>query len=92
MSNALNSLALIQKLGDIDHVIVVSSSSHIRRAVAVFEQASANLNLALAIDNQVAWDWGDLKISPAASVTEKSLILRDTLRTAGLWALPGILR
>ena len=92
VSNALNSLALVQKLGDIDHVIVVSSSSHIRRAVAVFEQASANLNLALAIDNQVAWDWGDLKISPAASLTEKSLILRDTLRTAGLWALPGILR
>ncbi len=92
VSNALNSLALVQKLGDIDHVIVVSSSSHIRRAVAVFEQASANLNLALTIDNQAAWDWGNLKTSPEASLTEKSLILRDTLRTAGLWALPGILR
>jgi vancomycin permeability regulator SanA len=92
VSNALNSLALVQKLGDIDHVIVVSSSSHIRRAVAVFEQASANLNLALTIDNQAAWDWGNLKTSPEASLTEKSLILRDTLRTAGLWALPGVLR
>lgn len=92
VSNALNSLALIQKLGDIDHVIVVSSSSHIRRAVAVFEQASANLNLVITIDNQAAWDWGNLKTSPEASLTEKSLILRDTLRTAGLWALPGILR
>lgn len=92
VSNALNSLAIVQNLHQIDHLIVVSSGSHIRRAVAVFEQASANLNLAIKIDNQAVWDWGDVKAFPAATQTEKSLIMRDTLRTAGLWALPGILR
>lgn len=92
VSNALNSLAIVQNLHQIYHLIVVSSGSHIRRAVAVFEQASANLNLAIKIDNQAVWDWGDVKAFPAATQTEKSLIMRDTLRTAGLWALPGVLR
>ncbi len=92
VSNALNSLAIVQNLDQIDHLIVVSSGSHIRRAVAVFEQARANLNLAIKIDNQAVWDWGDVKTFPSATQTEKSLIMRDTLRTAGLWAMPGILR
>lgn len=91
VSNALNSMALIKNLAA-KQVILVTSASHIRRATAVLEQAAANLNYAVDVNNVVAWDWGNTpNVVPATSL-EKALIVRDTLRTAGLWQYPGMLR
>lgn len=91
VSNALNSMILIKNLAA-KQVILVTSASHIRRATAVVEQAAANLNYDVNVNNVVAWDWGNTpNIVPATSL-EKALIARDTLRTAGLWQYPGMLR
>lgn len=91
VSNALNSMALIKNLAA-KQVILVTSASHIRRATAVLEQAAANLNYVVDVNNVVAWDWGNTpNVVPATSL-EKALIVRDTLRTAGLWQYPGMLR
>lgn len=91
VSNALNSMSIIKKM-NAKQAVLVTSASHIRRATAVLEQAAANLNYVLDVNNVVAWDWGNTPNVVPASNLEKALIVRDTLRTAGLWQYPGMSR
>ena len=92
VANALNSLKIINHLlPKTNEIALVSSASHIRRAYSVFSQAAYNLNLPIMINNQVAMDWKTNQYESATQF-EKSLIIRDTLRTAGLWAFPAMQR
>ena len=90
VSNALNSVIAVQNLA-LKNMVIVSSASHLRRATTLFKQASYNLGQDYKIANLASWDFPD-KSEPAATTNEKSLIVRDTFRTAGVWAYPGILR
>lgn len=90
VSNALNSLAKIQNL-ELKNLVIVSSASHLRRATTLFKQASYTLDKDYKIANLAAWDFPDSN-EPLATTNEKALIVRDTFRTAGIWAYPGMLR
>lgn len=90
VSNAINSLAAVQNIA-LKNIVIVSSASHLRRATTLFKQASYNLGQDYKIANLASWDFPDSNES-AATTNEKSLIVRDTFRTAGVWAYPGMLR
>ncbi len=91
VANIQNSLIVISKLKP-KTVLLVTSASHIRRATAILSQAKNDLQLNFSIDNVVAWDWDNSSGVKPASATEKALIMRDTLRMAGMWAYPGMER
>ncbi|MGQ4005905.1 YdcF family protein [Francisellaceae bacterium CB300] len=88
--NALNTTNLIKDLKPtVKDIILVTSDSHIRRAHAVFEQALENDNLPIKIHN-LASATKDYNLSEPITNHEKSLIIKDTFRTAGIWQMPGM--
>lgn len=91
LTNAINTMQILQQK-QLNKIILVSSANHIRRATAVFQEISTinNLNIKV-IDNLVSEDKEELT-GMAPNETEKALIVRDTLRAAGLWSLPGMVR
>lgn len=90
VNNAVNCIPIIQRL-NVDHVLLVSSASHIRRATAVFREALALQQLAVSTGN-LTFEESSTIMSSYPGITERALIVRDTLRVAGLWALPGMVR
>ncbi len=97
MWNALNSISTIQKLNNliggqrIKNIILITSSAHIRRAASDFTQALVNQKLLtdIGLYNLTAPSPG-YDINRPITIQEKALIIRDTLQTAGLWAMPGM--
>lgn len=98
--NAINSINAIQKMNNlvstqqhITNIILISSSAHIRRATADFKQALENQNLLTKIGlYNLAYPSPGYDTSRPITTWEKALIIRDTLLTAGLWAMPGMVR
>jgi len=89
MFNALNSVQIIASL-KVNKILLVTSENHIRRAVAVFREAMVINDLNVSVDNLTAED--STFVGGVPSEIERALIARDVLRTAGLWALPGMVR
>lgn len=91
LTNAINTMQILQEK-HLDKVILVSSANHIRRATALFQEVATVNNLSVkVIDTLAAQDKNELtRLAP--NEIEKALIIRDTLRAAGLWALPGMVR
>ena len=88
--NALNTSNIIKKLNPrAKDIILVTSDSHIKRAHSVFEQALYNNDISIQIYNLASKTKG-YNLSEPTSDYEKALIIKDTLRTAGIWQMPGM--
>lgn len=86
VGNAIRSCAILQKLG-ITHVTLVTSGSHLRRALADFQEAALDRGLKVNFSHLVAKDQMDLDEN-----RERVAIYRDVLRTSGLWSFPRVQR
>ncbi len=89
VGNAIYSTEIIADLGT-QQVTLISSASHMRRALLVFEEAAQQNNLDITFDNLVAMDFDSMEQAMQVSANEKLVIYRDMLRASGLWAYPGI--
>ena len=86
LGNAIRSCAILRKLGA-THVTLVTSQSHIRRALADFEEAARARDLKISFSHLASKDQPELD-----EARERVAIYRDMLRTSGLWTFPGIQR
>ena len=86
VGNAIRTCAILQKL-HVTGVTLVTSASHMRRALADFEEAAVVRGLHLTFSHLASRD--ELDLDPAR---ERVSVYRDALRTSGLWSFPGIQR
>jgi DUF218 domain len=84
LGNAVFSCAILQKLG-VTHVTVVTSANHIRRGLAVLEEACLQQGLRLNFTSLAAIGEPDLDRG-----RDRVAVYRDVMRASGLWAFPGI--
>ncbi|WP_263078605.1 YdcF family protein [Endozoicomonas sp. Mp262] len=89
VGNAIYSTDIMADLGT-RHVTLISSASHMRRALLVFEETAQQNNLDITFDNLVAMDFDSMDQAMQVSTNEKLVIYRDMMRASGLWAYPGI--
>ncbi|AXA33603.1 YdcF family protein [Francisella adeliensis] len=90
VTNGLNTIEIFKKINrPIQDILLISSDSHTRRATAIFEQAIANSQMPIKVNNLVA-STKQYDIDKPANKQEQALIIVDTLRTAGLWEMPGM--
>ncbi|MDC0535490.1 YdcF family protein [Francisellaceae bacterium] len=92
--NAIYSVRIIQTIlanKKINNILLVTTDNHIRRASADYIQALANYGLQseIQVHNFSALDTG-YDGNKLITKREQALIIRDVLRTAGLWAIPGM--
>ncbi|HVY71273.1 MAG TPA: YdcF family protein, partial [Verrucomicrobiae bacterium] len=84
VGNAFKSCDILRKLG-IGSATLVTSASHIRRALADFEEAARQRGLAIQFFHLAAKD------EPTVDeARERVSIYRDAMRASGIWAYPGI--
>ncbi len=97
VENGLFSTAILEKEG-LKDVTVVTSASHIRRALAVFKEADhfySKMNGKAGkrnFTNAVYLDYKSLEEAQQVSKDEKLVIYRDLLRTSGIWQYPELQR
>jgi tetratricopeptide (TPR) repeat protein len=97
VENALFTTAILQKEG-IKDVTLVTSASHMRRALTVFKEASdfydkmngkkTNRNFT----NVVYLDYPSIEEAHKVSKDEMLVIYRDLFRVSGIWQYPGLQR
>lgn len=97
VENGLFTTAIMEKEG-LKDATIVTSASHIRRALAVFKEADSfysKMNGKAAsrnFTNAVYLDYKSLEEAQQVSKDEKLVIYRDLLRTSGIWQYPGLQR
>ncbi len=98
IENALFSLQLAAE-HDVDTVTVISSASHMRRAITIFDEVADSLGPAMGLDvtgdeltNVVAMDYDTAAEAAEVTPQEQLVIYRDLLRASGVWAFPGLQR
>jgi uncharacterized SAM-binding protein YcdF (DUF218 family) len=89
VGNVLN-VANLLKRHTADAVILVTSSSHMRRARTLLEDAFRQYDIDAPILPVVAHDAPSLEEAAKVSKDERMVIYRDLMRVSGLWAYPGI--
>ncbi|MBA1156511.1 YdcF family protein [Microvirga mediterraneensis] len=89
VGNVLN-VANLLKRHTADAVILVTSSSHMRRARTLLEDAFRQYGLTAPILPVVALDAPSVEEAAKVSKDERMVIYRDLMRVSGLWAYPGI--
>jgi tetratricopeptide (TPR) repeat protein len=89
VGNVLN-VANLLKRHTADAVILVTSSSHMRRARTLLEEAFRQYDLDTRILPLVALDAPSVEEAAKVSQDERLVIYRDVMRVSGLWAYPGI--
>lgn len=97
VENALFTTAIFEKEG-LKDVTLVTSASHMRRALTIFKEASsfydkmnAN-NSKRAFTNVVYLDYSTLEEAHNVTNDEILVIYRDLLRASGIWQYPGTQR
>ncbi|AIT08913.1 hypothetical protein LO80_02245 [Candidatus Francisella endociliophora] len=87
----MNTFNILKKLKPaISDIIIIDSASNIRRANAVFKQESFDNNmLDMKIHNLATSVKGYNIVYPLEDY-EKVMIIKDTLRAAGIWLMPGM--
>lgn len=92
VGNALYSVAILKQLG-IQNVTLITSASHMRRALSVFTEMAVSESLDLqTLDNLVYLDYPSMEEARVVSDNEALVIYRDMARASGIWAYPGIQR
>lgn len=97
VENALFSTALLEKEG-LKDVTLVTSASHMRRALTAFKEASGfydkmnGQNNDRKFTNVVYLDYPSIEEAHKVSNDEILVIYRDLLRTSGIWQYPGLQR
>jgi tetratricopeptide (TPR) repeat protein len=97
VENGLFSTAILDKEG-IKDVTLVTSASHMRRALTVFKEASDfynkmnGNNIDRNFTNVVYLDYPSLEEAHKVSKDEILVIYRDLIRTSGIWQYPGLQR
>jgi uncharacterized SAM-binding protein YcdF (DUF218 family) len=89
VGNVLN-VANLLKRHTADAVILVTSSSHMRRARMLLEDAFRQYDLSAQIVPVVALDAPSVEEAAKVSKDERMVVYRDLMRVSGLWAYPGI--
>src|SRR5919112_205861 len=89
VGNVLN-VANLLKRHTADAVILVTSSSHMRRARTLLEDAFRQYDISAPILPIVALDAPSLDEAAKVPKDERMVIYRDLMRVSGLWAYPGI--
>lgn len=90
VGNALYSVKIMKELGA-KNLTIISSATHMRRAIAVFKEMSVTEGLELDnITNLVYFDYNNLDEAYQIPEKEKLVIYRDMMRASGIWAYPGI--
>lgn len=89
VGNVLN-VANLLKRHTADSVILVTSSSHMRRAWALLEDALKQYDISANIIPVVALDAPSITDAAKVSPDERLVIYRDLMRVSGLWAYPGL--
>lgn len=98
VENGLFSLAIAEEEG-VEDVTVISSATHMRRALVIFNE----VNHAAAdrqgedvgrdsFSNVVAMDFESEEEASEVSESEELVIFRDLMRASGVWAFPGLQR
>lgn len=88
----------ILKQEKIKDVTIVTSASHMRRALSVFQEASNFYNklnnqyTGLNFTNVVYLDYPTIEDAQKVSKDETFVIYRDLFRVSGIWQYPGIQR
>jgi tetratricopeptide (TPR) repeat protein len=97
VENALFTTAILEKEG-IKDVTLVTSASHMRRALTVFKEASDfydkmnGKNSNRNFTNVVYLDYPSLEEAHKVTKDETLVIYRDLFRVSGIWQYPGLQR
>jgi tetratricopeptide (TPR) repeat protein len=97
VENGLFSMAKLQKEG-LKDVTLVTSASHMRRALTVFNEASDlqdkiyGNNSQRDFTNMVYLDYPSMEEAQRVTKEERMVIYRDLLRTSGIWQYPEMQR
>ncbi|WHY75427.1 ElyC/SanA/YdcF family protein [Neobacillus sp. WH10] len=97
VENALFTTAILEKEG-LKDITLVTSASHMRRALTIFKEASSFYdkmnagNSKRAFTNVVYLDYPSLEEANKVTKDEILVIYRDLLRASGIWQYPGMQR
>ncbi|WP_343046491.1 YdcF family protein [[Anoxybacillus] calidus] len=97
VENALFTTAILEKEG-IKDVTLVTSASHMRRALTVFKEASDfydkmnGKNTNRNFTNVVYLDYPTIEEAHKVTKDEMLVIYRDLFRVSGIWQYPGLQR
>jgi uncharacterized SAM-binding protein YcdF (DUF218 family) len=97
VENSLFTTAILEK-ENIKDVTLVTSASHMRRALTVFEEASDFYDKMTGkkskrnFTNIVYLDYPSLEEAHKVTKDELLVIYRDLIRTSGIWQYPGLQR
>lgn len=89
VGNVLN-VANLLKRHSADSVILVTSSSHMRRARTLLEDALDQYDISANVVPVVALDAPSIEEAANVSNDERLVVYRDLMRVSGLWAYPGL--
>ncbi|WAJ28237.1 YdcF family protein [Antarcticirhabdus aurantiaca] len=89
VGNMLNVANLLRR-HTADNVILVTSSSHMRRARVVLEEALSQTGISALVVPVVALDAPSMDEAVNVSADERLVVYRDLMRVSGLWAYPGL--
>lgn len=89
VGNVLNVANLLVR-HQADTVILITSSSHMRRARALLEDALKQYDLATTVIPVNALDAPSAEEASKVSNDERMVIYRDVMRVSGIWAYPGL--
>lgn len=89
VGNALNVAALLRRHGA-EAIVLVTSSSHMRRARLLVEDALRQAAIAAPVLPIVALDAPSLDEAAKVSPDERLVVFRDLMRISGIWAYPGL--
>jgi uncharacterized SAM-binding protein YcdF (DUF218 family) len=91
VGNAIYSTEIMKKLGT-KNVTLISSASHIRRGLSIFEEVAAREGLEIKFNNLVYLDYDSVEEAMEVTPKEYMVVYRDTMRASGIWNYPGIQR
>ncbi|WP_269411496.1 ElyC/SanA/YdcF family protein [Lentibacillus daqui] len=96
IENALFSMNIVKEEG-VKDITLITSASHMRRALVVFNEINNMLqkqgeDIDRDISNIVHMDFDDQKEAEEVKKDEEFVIYRDLIRASGIWQFPGMQR
>lgn len=91
VENTINSTQILKE-HNAKSIILISSASHIRRGMVLFQEAVNNAGLNSKISSLVYLDYKAMGEAMTVSQNELLVIYRDLFRVSDIWAYPGIQR